>query len=409
MPLPQMFKKGRAYIIISVITVGLLLLLEYNKPKKVNWFPSYVTHHKIPYGTYVLNELMEGFYPERIQQVTRPPFEFLQNREDAAGAYFFVNESVYFGESELNTLLDWVDKGNTLFLASKGFDEKLLDTLHLEEEYLYSTEDLEPEFHHKLVNPKLASKEISFSKNYNARTFSKIDTLNTVVLGEVRKNADSVQTTSRGVNAIKQPFGQGTIVLSTFPEAFTNYFILKDEHRDYTAGLLSYLPTSGTILMDNHYKSGKSFYTSPMYLFLNTKEFKWAYYLVLIGALVYVIFEGKRKQRAIPIVTPLKNQTLAFTRTIADMYFENGEQKQITTHKIAYFLDYIRTRLHISTQNQDEAFLNRLAIRSNNDPMDVQKLFKLIEKLQGKTQISDTELEELNKKIEAFKAKVDGK
>ena len=146
-----------------------------------------------------------------------------------------------------------------------------------------------------------------------------------------------------------------------------------------------------------------------MYLFLNTKEFKWAYYLVLIGALVYVIFEGKRKQRAIPVVVPLKNQTLAFTRTIADMYFENGEQKQITAHKIAYFLDYIRTRLHISTQTLDETFLNQLAIRSNNDPADVQKLFKLIEKLQGKTQIANTELEELNKKIEAFKAKVDGK
>ena len=127
--------------------------------------------------------------------------------------------------------------------------------------------------------------------------------------------------------------------MTSFPKAFTNYFILKDNNQEYTAGLLSYLDTERPIYMDNFHKSGKSFYTSPMYLFLNTKEFKWAYYLVLIGALIYIIFEGKRKQRAIPIVPPVKNQTVAFTRTIADMYFEKGELHLITKHKIDYFLE----------------------------------------------------------------------
>ncbi|MCL6266463.1 DUF4350 domain-containing protein [Flagellimonas myxillae] len=404
-----MFKKGRIYIVIGIFTMGLVLLLEYNKPKKVNWFPSYVAHHKIPYGTYVLNDLLEQFYPNRVQQIGRPPFEFLSSRDSLKGTYFFINQSVYFDEAELYSLLDWVQKGNTLFVASQGFDEVLLDTLQLEEQYLFSSDGISPTFHHRLVNPNLDTESVTFDKNFNARTFKKIDTLNTIIVGEVLNAVDSTETQSKGINVIQQSFGEGNIILSTFPEAFTNYFMLKDNYRNYTAGLLSYLPSQGSILMDNHYKEGKTYYTSPMYLFLNTKEFKWAYYLVLIGALFYIIFEGKRKQRAIPVVTPLKNQTLAFTRTIADMYFENGEQKQITSHKIAYFLDYIRSRLHLPTQQQDDTFLKNLALRSNNELDDVQALFKLINSLKDKPQISDTELEELNKKIEAFKAKADGK
>jgi hypothetical protein len=179
---------------------------------------------------------------------------------------------------------------------------------------------------------------------------------------------------------------------------------------EYTAGLLAYLPKKGPIFMDNFHKSGKSFYTSPMYLFLNTKEFKWAYYLALIGALIYIVFEGKRKQRAIAVVPPLKNQTLAFTRTIADMYFEKGELQLITKHKTEYFLEYLRTKLHVSTQNlEDETFLKHLAIRGNSTEEEVRSLMGLIVNLRTKDHITEIELQNLNNKIQAFKANVDGK
>lgn len=402
-----MLKKGWIYIAIGVLAIAGILLLEYNKPKQVNWFPSFVSHHKIPYGTYVLNDLMEKKFP--VQQVHVPPFEFLIRNDSIKGTYFFVNETVNFEEAELNALLDWADRGNTLFIASDSFEERLMDTLHLEQTNLYNNGQLKPAFFYELVNANLGKKAISFEKDYYTSYFDKLDTLQTIVLGQVYEQADSTRAISKNVNVIQQTFGQGKIILSSFPKAFTNYFILKDDNREYTAGLLSYLDVNGQVYMDNFHKSGKSFYTSPMYLFLNTKELKWAYYLVLIGALIYVIFEGKRKQRAIPVVTPLKNQTLAFTRTIADMYYENGEQDLITKHKIAYFLEYIRTRLHMPTTERNDEFLRTLALRSNNSIEDIRELFGLIDKLETKNGITNTELENLNHKIEAFKAKIDGK
>ena len=404
-----MGKKGGVYIVISVFTVAVLMLLQYNKPKEVNWFPSYVTKHKIPYGTMVLNDIMLQLFPLKTRQVQIPPFEFLNKNETAEGTYFFVNDHIAFGETELNGLLNWAAKGNTLFIASNDIEQKLLDTLNLEISNLYGDFNVDQSNRHKLVNPALVTKTgYIFRKDYYAPYFSKVDTAMTTVVGTVT-NITENDSEQAHFNVIRQKHGNGEIFLSTFPKAFTNYFILKDDNKNYTAGLLSYLDGTKTIFIDNHYKSGKSVYTSPMYIFLNIKEFKWAYYLILIGVIVYIIFEGKRKQRAIPIVNPLKNQTLAFTRTIADMYFERGEHKQIAEHKIAYFLEYIRTNFYLETVKRDATFYKNLAGRSSHSVEEVEKLFDFIEHLRKKERISNDELENLNTSIEKFKTKAHGK
>ena len=405
-----MGKKGTLYIIVAVITLVLLLLIQYSKPKEINWFPSFVSQHKIPYGTYVLNDLMAQKYKENLIQVTRPPYEELQSHNDMQGTYFFVNDQVSFGEAELNSLLDWTSQGNTLFIASGSYDAELKDTLNFETSGLYADFGEDQKQIHKLLNPAFSDDgSHTFNKDSYALYFSEIDTSHTKVLAQVdyALAVDSLQ--QKHFNVIQQDFGKGQIILSAFPKAFTNYFILKDDNKDYTAGLLSYIESEQPIYMDNHHKSGKSFYTSPMYIFLNTKEFKWAYYIVLIGVLFYVIFEGKRKQRAIPVVVPLKNQTLAFTRTIADMYYEKGEQKSIAEHKIAYFLEYIRSHYYLDTTTQDDVFFHNLAARTNHTKAEVKDLFTLMEKLKTQTDITNTDLITLNTRIEKFKLKADGK
>ncbi|MDT0540859.1 DUF4350 domain-containing protein [Croceitalea sp. P059] len=404
-----MTKKGGVYIVIAVITVGLILLMQYNKPKKINWFPSFVAQHKIPYGTLVVNEILTTNFKNQLEQVYETPFTFINQNKEVKGTYLLINDKIDLGETELNILLDWASKGNTLFIASEGFEYKLLDTLNLEQTSLYNSSDINPNFQHQLVNPKLKSTKVSFDKDYYAMVFDKIDTLKTVVLGEVHTKLDSLEIIDKKVNVIKQSFGQGTIILSTFPKAFTNYFILKDENKSYTAGLLSYLKPTNKIFVDNHHKSGKSFYTSPMYIFLNTKELKWAYYIALIGCLIYVIFEGKRKQRPIAVIPPLKNQTLAFTRTIADMYYETGQQKEITKHQIANFLDYVRTNFYLKTNEFDEHFFTSLASRSYHTKEEIKSLFKYIRYIESQSVLNNSQLQTLSKKIETFKARANGK
>lgn len=404
-----MYKKGRVYLVIALMTIGLLLAVQYNRPKELNWFPSFVSQHKIPYGTYVLNEIIQNLFPDA-QHSTLPPYQFLIENPEAEGTYFFVDGAVKFEETELQALLEWTSKGNTLFIASEVFDKTLLDTLGLGLANLYNSLGEGEGRLYRLVHPQFRQgKGYPFTKDSYAPYFRSIDTVKSTVLGLVDHLSADRKLSKEHISMVQQGFGKGKVILSTFPKAFTNYFILTDDHRDYTAGLLTYLDEKHPIYVDEYYKSGKSFYASPMYIFLNNKSLKWAYYLSLIGGVMYVIFEGKRKQRAIPIIRPLQNQSLAFTRTIADMYYEKREHKQIAMHKIAYFLEYIRSHFYLSTSERDKSFFRNLAMRSSHTEIEIGQLFDLFDRLESREAISDQELSALNTAIAQFKKRADAR
>ena len=375
-----------------------------NKPKELNWFPSYATHHKIPFGSYVFNEQIQRI-ADSVNLVDRPPFEYLLEN-DISGTYLFYNGGINFGEEELNALLDWVGLGNTLMVSAVDFEETLLDTLNLNTKSVNIVGNFNNEYQVQLVNPRLNNTvSYKYDRPNTFFHFHEIDTLNTSVVSFIDKFRGENKTVEDSlVNIIKQQFGDGEIILSTFPQAYTNYFILNSPNQNYTAGLLSYLDTSRPIYLDKYYKNGKKYYTSPMYLLINTKSLKWAYYIVLIGVLVYIIFEGKRKQRAIPVLKQLKNQTLEFTRTIANMYYENGKHKDISNHKVQHFLEHIRNTMYLNTSEINDLFIKNLAARSNNSIEDTQRLFSYIKSLDAKTQINNMELERLNTLIENFKS-----
>lgn len=399
-----MSKKGKIYISLILLTVLAIVALEMNKPKKINWYPSYATHHKIPFGSYVFNEQLQRI-ASKVTLVDRPPYEYLK-ANDIKGTYVFYNGGINFGKQELNALLDWVDQGNKLIVSSVDFEPKLLDTLNLETKSANTVANFNNEFQVQLVNKRLDNTvSYKFDRPTTFYHFHEIDTLQTSIVGFIDKyRGENITVEDSLVNIIKQPFGDGEIILNTFPQAFTNYFILNSPNQNYTAGLMSYIDTNQTIYVDTYYKSGKKFYTSPMYLFLNNASLKWAYYIILFAVVIYIIFEGKRKQRAIPIVEPLKNQTVDFTRTIANMYYENGKHKDIANHKVQHFLEFIRNTMYLSTSEINDSFITNLAARSNNSIEDTQKLFEFIKSLNNKGQINNIELERLNTLIENFKS-----
>ena len=374
------------------------------KPKEINWFPSFATHHKIPFGSFVFNEQLERLSNELVR-AERPPFEYL-NDNDISGTYLFYNGEVQFGKPELERLLEWTSKGNTLVVSSMVFEQKLLDTLNLKTRSISNFDHFTDTYQVQLANPNLDNGiTYKFDLPTTFYHFNKIDTLNTKVLGFIDKyDEENTKINDSLINVVSQPFGKGNIILSTFPQSFTNYFILQSPNQDYTAALLSYIDLDKPIYIDAHYKSGKKIYTSPMYLFLNTKSLKWAYYIVLIGVLIYIIFEGKRKQRAIPIVRPHRNQTLDFTRTISNMYYEKGKHLDIAQHKIQYFLEYIRDNIHLSTAEINDTFIKNLAARSNNSIEETRSLFELIKNINSSTNINQTQLERLNTLMEQFKS-----
>ena len=395
------------YGLICFLLVLGFLFVEYNKPKDINWYPSYVSRHKIPFGTRVFNELLQQKWEGHLQETYRPPYELLRDSV-LKGTYVFINGRVNFGEAEGKELLEWVSRGNRLFVAAERIDNFLLDTLSVQTRRLYDPGELEPIFEYALVQEQFSKKKGIWDREYSKLFFSRIDTGTTKVLGTVSVVNDTSGVRKTRANFLRTTFGRGEVLMSTVPEVFTNYFMLKDQNLGYTGGVTTYLLEEETLYLDAYYKNGKTIATSPMRIFLETKEFKWAYYLSLIGVLFYIIFQGKRKQRAIPVIPPLANQSLNFTRTIGDMYYENHQRKNIAQHKIEFFLEYIRSHFYLPTEHLDRHFMQQLASRSQHNIEQIEQLFHFFRQLQESESLSDAHLEQLEKRIENFKVQAHG-
>ncbi len=394
-----MDKKTKIYAVLFVLLIFGYIYLESTKKQPINWFPSYVAKHKIPLGTYVLNKELSTIFPSNnIEIVSIPPYVYLQD-STRIGTYFFVDEALNFGDAEFLRLMKFVARGNDVFISTHGMN---IDTLNFETERLVS-KNLDEKVFFKQLNKAFKGKEYTYDRPFINQVFTKIDTTNTTILGITGYVNSNEERTEEGINFVKHSYGKGNFYLHTFPEVFTNYTILNETNHQHTANILSYLRDDIPILWDAYYKTGKSKITSPLQYLLGSKYLKWAYYMALIGVLIFVIFEGKRKQRSIPIITPLKNQTVAFTRTIANMYFEKQEHKNIAEHKISYLLEFIRVKLHIPTTKLDGVFYENVALRSGNSLEDVIKLFKFCDTIHLKNQITNEELIKLNSLIEKFK------
>lgn len=397
-----MDKRTRKYMLLFGMLILALLLYEYSKPTPINWTPSYSQKHKIPLGAYILrNELPKLFPNADILDIHKPPYEFLGDAPEK-GTYIFINNRVGFDDVEFKRLLKFAEQGNDVFISSHGF---IIDTLNLETNQLI-TSNLDERLLYKLYNRQLSKEEYSIDISVNNQVFISIDTLNTTVLGMTAYLNEQGERSEEGINFIKYKHGTGNMYFHTFPELFSNYGLLHKNNHQQASEVLSYLKNDGTIYWDEYYKSGKTSISSPMHYVLNSSSLKWAYYTVLIGILVFVIFEGRRKQRVIPVITPLKNQTLAFSRTIANMYYERSEHKNIAEHRIAYLMEFVRVRLRIPTHKIDQTFYRIVASRSGNTLESIEYLFKYCDRIHYKNSITKEELLELNTLIEQFKSSI---
>lgn len=398
---------NKIYIWVFLMVLGLLVFFEAQQKEPVNWNPSYAASDKIPLGTLVLYKELEKNFS--MQPVAVSPYEFFLSQPQQ-GTYLFINNQLSFDDAELEKLLQWVDQGNTVFFAAENFSSNLLDTLGLDMRLGAPESGISTKPMFNLSDPAFKAKEaFLYNKETYHFTFSKVDSTRHEVIGVSQLYNDKLKITDPQENFLEVAFGNGTIYLHSSPQVFTNSFILDNANNTYVERVLAYLPPQSRLYWDAYYKAGKSFYTSPLHIVLNTRALKWAYYCFLLGSLLFVVFEGKRKQRSIPIINPPKNQSLEYTGTLSQLYLENNDYGDIARKKTTHFLSFIRNNYGLTPSKINEEFLENLALKSGVSKDEIRDLFDLFTSLRQRDKVSKEELLNLNRKIESFKKHTNGR
>ncbi len=401
-----MGKTYKLLLLSFLLVLGFIFYLEASKPTPINWYPSYANTDKIPLGSLVLFEsLQETSF--KLEEVNNPPYQFLQEHENLQGNYFFLNNNLFLDKAELKKMLNWVQDGNTLFLAANNFSNALLDTLQLEVKTKRSLNKVKTLPYFNFTHPDLkADKAFAFNRDRELVFFSKIDTSKHKILGLASLALKDDKLKDSLVNFLEAPFGEGKILLHTNPELFSNYFMLSENNYRYAKNALAYLSPQKSLFWDNYYKSGKAIQTSPLYILLNNRYLKWAYYTIILGAFLFIYFEGKRKQKSIPVIPALQNRTYEYTRTIAGMYLEHKKHKAIAQKQINQFYAYLREEFRLEINKDNKIDASKIAAQTGVEIELTQKLFNLIDTIVSAQEINQNQLQLLTQTITKFKKQI---
>ncbi|MBL0736913.1 DUF4350 domain-containing protein [Flavobacterium sp. GN10] len=373
-----MDNKIKIYIAILVLIFGITLLVDKGQPKPIDWTPTYSVEDKIPFGLYVFDQEADVLFKQKVERIsTQTPYEYLDSQYDARenvetykikGTFMNISEVDNIDDQSMKEILYFVSHGNNAFLSMKVFPKVLLDSLKIELKTDFMPNDS--------ISVWMANKKAS-TKKYTLNTglsdyFSKIDTLNTKVLGYQISSKNK-----RQVNFIEVPYKNGYLYLHTQPVAFTNYNLLKKDYYQYTENVLSYIP-KGNVFWYNKTFNDKRISSSPMRYIWSQPALKSAWYLGLLGILIFMIFNAKRKQRIVPIIKPLQNLTVDFTKTVGNLYYQEGDHTNIIDKKIIYFLERIRTDYLLDTTKLDDDFITKLHYKTGKDEKDIRDVVQLI-------------------------------
>jgi hypothetical protein len=389
----------------------LWMIIQLTSCKKTNWNENFREKEKSPFGTYILyNEVENLFKNEEKVYLKENFYDYLYKNYDTTtddfGTYICIKKNAYkLTKDGVIDLLSFVHDGNNAFLALNYFSDNLKEKLEITTNNLdiklntiAELKALKGEFY--LENETSSNITYPFDRNIRSHYFVTFNRNNTIVLGTTKIDGEKLP------NFLKIYHGKGAIYVHSNPVVFTNYFLLKDTEK-YTENVFSYVPNE-TIFWDPQIKKSKysnqddEDSTSIFKFFLEHKTLTWFLIVSFIGVLLFMLFNARRKQRAIPVINPLENTTIAFTQTIASLYLKEQDHKNLVDKKTAYFLEKVRTKYLLSTTNLNKDFIRLLAAKSGNEIRNTKYLINTIITLSKKTECSEEELLVLHKMIDNF-------
>jgi hypothetical protein len=309
--------------------------------------------------------------------------------------YLVIGVAVDPNPPEINSLMEFVGEGNHVFISARRYGDSLLHTLGLKASFGYLTygpmDSLLVSIHHPLTGDSL---NFAYPGDSFDGWVTGYDPQYTTVLGRDHLGRpDFVRFNYKG---------GGTLYLHFAPLAFSNFFLLHKQNMAYYQDALSYLPSTAPEVIWDNYLNTSHGGKSPLSYILDQPPLAWAFWLILLLALLVYLFESKRRQRPIPVMLPLQNTSLDFVRTIGRLYFQRRDNHNLATKMVAHFQDQVRTRYNLNATALDDELVIRLAHRTGYRAESLSKMIGYMRTLPSKAYVPDEELMDFHRQLEVF-------
>ena len=386
-----MGKAIRNYLILlSVVVIVMALTVFSSADRKVDWEQTYDANSKQPFGLYIFGEQLKHFFSKKVDRISYTPYEYLR-RNQQKGNYNYIFTTKGIDEVSLKKILSDVRAGSQALFLNE--DQGLIDTLKIETDYDYVSKinlQLNSTSYNKPIYLHIEKVFVKVS------FFTQLDKERDKALGYVFFS----EGTKKKINFVEVPYGKGKFFLHVGPPiAFTNYFLKESQEvRSYAATVLSYLPEDRPTVWFVPPTQGED----TLSFIMSQPQLRAAWHLMLLGFVLYLLFKGKRQQRIIPVIEKPKNTTIEFAQSISSLYYQERDATDMVRKKITYFLDQVRQRYYLDTQQINEDFATKLANKSGKDRDLVQQIVGTIIHFEQTQQAQEETLTQLDKWIDEF-------
>jgi hypothetical protein len=293
-----------------------------------------------------------------------------------------------------------VQKGNYVFFVSPFLNARTEELFDVSSLANGSGSDTSKRMRVTLQPPRFAQQEFSFPGRNRGRFFNKLDSTRALVLG---RNAAGKP------NFLQVASMSGAFYIHYSPLAFSNYFILHKQNLSYYQQALSVLPpTIKKVVWNEFYATrtsengAKEKEPNWLRVLFQYGSFKWGLLTAIAMILLYMLSEARRRQRQIPPIPQLKNESLQFVKTMGLLYYDKGDHHDLAIKMGRHFLEQVRQQYKLNTDRLDEEFIQSLASKSGHSERAVGELAGFIKYLDDVDAISAGQLSDFYNNLQNF-------
>ena len=382
-----------------------------------------------PTGTFLLYNLLKNYKNtasiQKMQTSQSVSLSDLLPKEQKNGyqnIYFAIAEEADLNNKDSEWLLEFVEAGNCAFIACESLSNKVRTAIS-NNSYFGFNQYYDTSFVLNFYHPKYLRDYPIEIKNSELNSHSFPRYKNWMYFLNSDLGAEFIRIAYNDSKdypvCIQFKYGKGSFIIHVTPSAFSNYNMFNKGGKFHAEVIFSHLPKGNIywhhdfgkfspyrgIPQPTHSKQGnsdKSNYakSSPLQYIMKVPALFAALILLMIGALLFMIFQSKRRQRIIPTIEPNENSSLEFVQTVSTLYFQQKRHDKLIKHKELIFLSFLRQRYYISSPKITGDFIAKVAQKSGIEEKHIADIFTILN--EGKRNASESELISLYNKLEYF-------
>ena len=375
-------KPNRWFVVSIVVFLVLLFILEMQLPKNFSWSPTFRHTDKQPFGSCLFDSLLSSTMPKGYTVTDSSLYQLAKDSLQPRGILVVADEMNLI-PAEVNAIFSMANNGSHVMLVAHGVGDFMCNKLGIRIWGYGNSFDLQ---NFVKYNKERESFEwVSEENGYKPRRFMVFRPLITRKFNFETDSLDNVirpcldqQATLRH-DAVSATFrqGKGYITFCSLPLLFTNYGIVDQDNATFSLRLLTLMKDLPVVRTEAYCpQTSDEVQQSPLRYAISQPPLRWALYTLMVGALLFLIFEGRRRQRVIPIEKAPENHSLEFIHLVGSLYYHSRERRSLVVRKWTYFAEELRRNIHldVTDASEDDVTLPTLARLTTIDEQEIRTL-----------------------------------